>query len=190
MAEILLKYRECEERELPRVCIVCGKGRAEFVDTTLRVMVAGGPDSTTYRVVDSSLPVCGRHRSHFYRATFIALGAFGCLALVFMGIIGGTIALMPILMERIFFVAPVAIVLCVGALIGTVVVMVMASRGGVRARAINDRGVVMINVAPKFVKAVEKYRARERPAKPTNDRDNDDEADEDEDDPPPKRRRR
>lgn len=183
MAEILLRFRECEEGDLPRVCAVCGEGDAEFVDTTLRSLIARGPDSATYRVVDSSLPLCDRHSNHFRRPLFIALGAVGCLAVVFIGVISSFVMLIGVLHDKIFVFAPIALVVCLGAMIGMVVAIVLANRGQVRARAINERGVIVVNVAAKFVKAVKEFRVTGR-------LDDDEDDDDDDDDEPLKRRRR
>jgi hypothetical protein len=157
MPEILLTTRECSRGDLPDVCVVCGEPDAEFVSVRLKVALFSGPHSSVYRVLDSQLPVCAAHRNHFRRPTFIALGSVGCVVLLFLGVIGGSVALLPVLREKIFVFAGCGAVVCVLGLVAAITAFFLGTRGQVRATEI-DRGVRLTNVAPAFVRAVKRHR--------------------------------
>ena len=153
MAEIHLGRHELEQGALPAVCAVCGADQATPVKTKLHVQVAENPLFRTLRVQDTWLPCCPRHQWHFYRRQIhIFLGAL-CMAM-FLPCLGLTVLVLGPFLRKTSFGWVFAIVsLVVPVLVGWGI-MYMGRFGNTEAGDITDAGVLMTNVADRFVDAV------------------------------------
>jgi hypothetical protein len=157
VAEILLGRHELEQGELPAVCAVCGADQATAVKMKLHIQVAENPLFRTLRVQEAWLPCCPRHQWHFYRRQIhILIGAL-CIAM-FLPCLGLTVLVLGPFLRQMPFGWVFAIVsLVVPALVG-VGIMYRGRSGNTEAGDITDVGVLMTNVADRFVDAVKAAR--------------------------------
>jgi hypothetical protein len=159
MAEILLGRHELEEGALPGVCVVCGADQATPVKTKLHVIVAENPLIRTFRVQDGWLPCCSLHQWHFFRRQIHIFGGALCMAMFLPCLALTALVVGPFVRETPFGWVCAIVALVVPVLVG-LGIMYLGRFGNVQAGDITDAGVLMTNVADRFVDAVTAARAR------------------------------
>jgi hypothetical protein len=154
MASVFLKARELNGRELPEVCIVCGRpGRLKKVhlrdSSGLFLNLSPGVNIITH--TDTTLPLCPEHQGYFdqdLRAVALVLG--GVLLLLALGAILGFLVS--------FFAFIGVFLLAVFAVMVLGVIRHIRLHSGAHACEIMDRGICMDHVSEEFADALDDLR--------------------------------
>ena len=175
--EVTLSLDDCEPNALPPVCCKCGaeatgEKEVEFnwvPQWTGWVMVLGifvgvglaigGILALTYRKSRSaSMPVCARHRGLWNPGNAVILGTIGAVGLVML--VKSVLVRGPDAFEVVWhFYLGLLVAVVVGVLVGVAV-----RRRGVVATSIEPDAMVLVNLHPDFVEAVENHSPERRAA--------------------------
>jgi hypothetical protein len=191
MGRIRLRESEVRASRLPEVCMACGepsdthvKKNFSWFPPWVGITILAGllPYMILAAVLTKrmsvSVPVCDRHRGHFWKRTLLIWMSLA-LWLVGSGLIFVlTMALLPPKEQDGAF--GLSCFAFIGGLIAAIVVIWFAQNSGIRPKEITDRDITLIGVDDRFIDAVEDEREQRRQK-----RDAEDGLD---DRPPPRRR--
>jgi hypothetical protein len=199
MAQVRVTLREADG-ELPGVCMVCGQAASLTVPRTLSycpgwinvTWILGGPPVywlmawIMTKHADVQTPLCDDHQRYWFKRRLITLTA------VFFLILFGVAGFFAVVLlaagqqnERLGYIG-----LAGGVVLFFIFVIIFGviRRAAIRAGDINDHDLLLVNVCPEFVDAVEQGQAEEDEPRPRRKRRAAD--DDDEDEPRPKKKRR
>jgi hypothetical protein len=166
MARVRLSRYEAEEGSLPPLCLCCGASATRLVEKSfswwppwILVLLITGPfwflaALAFSRRMHTRMPLCEVHRNHWMWRSWFVYGAFPILVLL--GI--GTIALVGDAGGSSRVVAGLA---CFGTgvvVVGWLFSAILLQQLAIHASEITDRSIILTNLSPRFVEAVERER--------------------------------
>jgi hypothetical protein len=166
VAIIELDRREFLQKDLPFVCLKCGRPadlwmskRFDWMSRGAAVANAFGPANLPPKLIEVRLPLCWTHRRHWlWRAIFAWAGGVTLLACFGLGI--AMIEDRTLFMEYPIVRQSVEVgfgMSCIGLPLWVVSMLVIQTTA-IRLNAITDKSITLKGVSPKFIERLEEYR--------------------------------